>query len=98
MDSWTDILIGAIGLALLDAVVSSTSASSNVGGFLGGLGNAVQWFISPAIPAFKPASSGSSQQGSATTSSGTPVEAANTVPALSPSAATALGGGAPVFA
>jgi hypothetical protein len=100
MRSWTDILIGAVGLAVLDAVLSSTSGASNVGGFLAGLGNAVNRFVSPAVPAFTVSSSGSSGQapaGGETTQSGAAVEAGNTVPALSPSEGTALGGGQPIF-
>jgi hypothetical protein len=53
--SWGSLLIGAMGLAVLDAVVSHTQSAENVGGFLAGLGNAVNRFVSPAIPAFSTA-------------------------------------------
>jgi hypothetical protein len=50
--SWSAILTGAIGLAVLDAVVSRQQAASNVGGFLAGLGGFVHKVISPQVPAF----------------------------------------------
>lgn len=46
------ILVGAVGLAVLDAVISRPKAVSNVGGVLANAGKAVNWFLSPAIPAF----------------------------------------------
>lgn len=51
--SWAAIAAGAIGLAVLDGVVSRSGAVSNVGGWIAGTGKAVQWFLSPAVPAFK---------------------------------------------
>ncbi len=50
--SWAAIAAGAIGLAVLDGVVSRSSAVNNVGGWLAGAGKAVRWFLSPAVPAF----------------------------------------------
>ena len=52
MRSWSTILTGALGLAVLDAVVSRQQAASNVGGFLAGLGGFVHKVISPQVPAF----------------------------------------------
>jgi hypothetical protein len=71
--SWGTIIAGAIGLAVLDAIVSTSSGASNVGGFLAGLGSAVQKIISPQVPAFH-------------TTSGT---SANSTPAGAPQATTA---------
>jgi hypothetical protein len=50
--SWAAIAAGAIGLAVLDGVVSRAGAADNLGGWIGGAGKAVQWFLSPAVPAF----------------------------------------------
>jgi len=51
--SWAAVAAGAIGLAVLDGVVSRQQAASNVGGWIAGAGKAVEWFLSPAVPAFK---------------------------------------------
>lgn len=45
-------LLGAIGLAVLDAVLTSRSAASNLGGAEGGIVSLVGKFIDPATPAF----------------------------------------------
>jgi hypothetical protein len=50
--SWGTILAGAIGLAVLDAVVSTTGGAQRVGGFLAGAGGFVQKIISAQVPAF----------------------------------------------
>lgn len=50
--SWAMVAAGAIGLAVLDGVVSRGGAADNVGGWLEGAGKAVDWFLSPAVPAF----------------------------------------------
>jgi hypothetical protein len=47
------ILLGAVALAVLDGVVSRPAATKNVGGFIAGAGKAVNWFLSPTVPAFK---------------------------------------------
>ncbi len=60
---WGAIIAGALGLAVLEAVVSRTSAASNVGGLLGGVGTIVRGFISPQVPAFNTSSSSSSSSG-----------------------------------
>lgn len=54
--SWAAIAAGAVGLAVLDGVVSRPGAADNVGGWLAGAGKAVNWFLSPAVPAFSTAS------------------------------------------
>ncbi len=46
--------MGALGLAVLDAVVSRPAAAGRVGGALSGVGTIVRKFISPAVPAFAP--------------------------------------------
>lgn len=64
--SWASIAAGAIGLAVLDAVVSRQKAAQNVGGLLEGAGRAVEWFLSPAVPAFRTSSSPSSSSTAST--------------------------------
>jgi hypothetical protein len=49
--SWSAVAAGAIGLAVLDGVLQP-QASANVGGWVAGAGKAIQWFLSPAVPAF----------------------------------------------
>lgn len=77
------VLVGAMGLAVLDAVVSRQAAAENVGGWLETLANVVRDFLSPAVPAFNTSSASSSTtaavafQGASSSSSSTP-------PALSP--------------
>lgn len=56
-NSWAAIAAGAVGLAVLDGMVSRSSATSNVGGWIAGAGKAVDWFLSPAVPAFSTSSS-----------------------------------------
>lgn len=60
---WGNILLGALGLALLQGLVSGPGAN-NVGGFIAGAGKAVAWFVDPTVPAFK--SSPSFSTGSST--------------------------------
>lgn len=57
MHSWIGIALGFAGLALLEGIVSSKRASSNVGGLLAKAGDAVRWFTSPAVPFFAQSSS-----------------------------------------
>ena len=57
---WGSILLGAIGLAVLDAVLSRRGATSNVGGALKGAGGLVERFLSPAVPALSSSASSSS--------------------------------------
>ena len=90
MRGWGSIVLGAMGLAVLEAIVSSKQATSNVGGFIGGLGALVQRFIDPTVPffstqasttaitSFQAQSAGSSSSSSATTPTTIP-------PALTPS-------------
>lgn len=86
MASWGNILLGALGLAVLDGVLSSEQATSNVGGFVADAGKAVDWVVSPSVPAF----------GAATTAKGSgpslavyqqsaPPSSSSSAPALSPS-------------
>ena len=69
---WGSILMGFVGVAVLDAVVSTKSASQNVGGTIAGLGSLVAKFISPAVPAFASAAK--------KTSTTTPAAATATAP------------------
>lgn len=67
MRSWGSLLVGAIGLAVLDGVVSRSGATGRVGSWLSGAGSIVRRFLDPTIPFFStPASSSSTtsaQQG-----------------------------------
>jgi hypothetical protein len=105
--SWSWILTGALGLALLDGVVSVGGGAERVGGFMAGAGKAVDWFVSPAVPAFS--GSGSQNSGASlaedivqapATTSGSPSSAttgtaatfAGPVATAAPAAAAALFG------
>jgi hypothetical protein len=82
MKSWGSIILGAAGLGILDAVVSRSSATKNVGGAFVGISKIVNWFVSPTVAAFSSASvsSGSSTSLTADQRPAT----SSTVPALSP--------------
>jgi len=84
---WGSVLLGAVGLAVLYAVTSSQQSAANVGGWLGGLGNLAERFISPAVPMFaqtanttaaptatQPATSGATATATTTTQPGTVLE------------------------
>jgi hypothetical protein len=90
--SWTGLLIGIVGLAVLDGVVSRPGAASNVGGWLSGAGSAVSRFLDPTIPLFGPASGASTAS-----STGTPsvqlIATAPTTTSLSPPPSTYVPGG-----
>lgn len=75
---WGSILLGAAGLAVLDAVVSSKVASQSVGGWLEGAGSLAEKIISPTVPAFKTTTTTSSS--SSSSSSTTP--ATTTTPSV----------------
>lgn len=49
---WGNIIIGALGLAVLQGIVSGKGAG-NLGGFVAKAGTAVRWFVDPTVPAFK---------------------------------------------
>lgn len=51
MSAWRTALSGMLGLALLDAVVSSNQAAGRVGGLLSGVGKVVEHILSPTVPA-----------------------------------------------
>ncbi|MGA2835502.1 MAG: hypothetical protein ABSF84_02785 [Acidimicrobiales bacterium] len=80
--SWGGLAIGIAGLAVLDGVVSRTQASANVGGWLTGVGSAVQRFLDPTVPLF----GSKTTTASATSGSSTSVttEAAVAGPAITP--------------
>lgn len=92
MKSWGGILLGALGLALLDGVVSRSTAVNNVGGAVAKIGTALDWFLSPEVPAFKTTAKGST---TATASSATTSGSATTTTSqfdLTPAALAAEGG------
>jgi hypothetical protein len=68
--SWGGLLIGAIGLAVLDGVVSRQQAATNVGGWIASAGSLVNRFLDPTIPLFSTTTSSSSATTSSATSSG----------------------------
>lgn len=65
--SWAGVAAGAIGLAVLDGVLSRSQATSNIGGWIAGAGKAVEWFLSPAVPAFSTTSTPASSPTTTTT-------------------------------
>jgi hypothetical protein len=73
---WGNLILGALGLALLQGIVSSGGAASNVGGFVAGAGKAVAWFVDPTVPAFSTTSTPST--------SSAPVAVASTSTPISP--------------
>ena len=99
MSRWGNIILGVLGLAVLQGVLSGGSAS-NVGGFIVSAGKAVSWFVDPSVPAFSTGDSTSSEPGAAvavyeapttTTMSSTPEPAGG---AYYPSPQTVAQGGA----
>lgn len=52
---WTSVAVGAMALALLDAVLAHQGAAGRLGSGMAHFGAAVQRFLSPAIPAFSTA-------------------------------------------
>jgi hypothetical protein len=84
--SWTGLLVGAIALALLDALLTNRAAAGNVGGAETGLAGLVAKFIDPAVPAFgaSSSSSSSSSSGSTSGSSGAQLGPAGTLGPLGP--------------
>jgi hypothetical protein len=79
------VVLGAISLAVLDGIVSRKQAASNVGGFIADAGNAVNWFLSPTVPAFKTSTATTTPTSSApTTTPGSTTT--TTAPALTPEA------------
>lgn len=48
---WQPILSGVLGLALLEAALSSTDASGRIGQLLNGVAGLVSHVLSPAVPA-----------------------------------------------
>jgi hypothetical protein len=50
--SWGGLMVGALGLAVLEGVISRKQASSNVAGVLSGAGSAVKRFLDPTVPLF----------------------------------------------
>lgn len=71
---WGTVVLGFAGLALLEAVVSSTAASGRVGGFLAKAGEAVHWFTSPAIPFFSTTKASHPAQAPASRAPATPAQ------------------------
>jgi hypothetical protein len=52
-----NVILGAVALAILQGVLSKSAATARVGGVIASAGKAVEWFVSPAVPAFKGAAS-----------------------------------------
>lgn len=92
-----NIILGALSLAILEGVLSRSAATARVGGFFASAGKAVEWFLSPAVPAFKSASA-------TTSSTALAVEAAasnspsSSVPPTPSTVPTTFGGLSPTFA
>ena len=58
MRGWQGFAVGAMGLALLELVVSRQTANANAAGILTGVGTLVRKFLSPTVPAFGAAPQG----------------------------------------
>jgi hypothetical protein len=75
--SWGGLAIGAVGLAVLDGVVSRQQAASNVGGWIAGAGSLVQRFLDPTVPLLaaptKATNSNATAQPATTTGTTSPV-------------------------
>jgi hypothetical protein len=87
-----NVLLGAVALALAQGILSKGAATARVGGLIASAGKAVEWFVSPAVPAFKGASSTTSStslavQAAASGGSSTapPATSVPPTPATSPS-------------
>ncbi len=83
--------MGAVGLAVLDAVLSRPGAASNVGGWELSASKLVAAFISPTVPAFATGSvapTGTADAAPATTSSATTTPAVTTYPVIAPTTTT----------
>jgi hypothetical protein len=55
-----NILLGALALAIAEGILSRSAATARVGGAVASIGKAVEWFVSPAVPAFKSAGASTS--------------------------------------
>lgn len=51
MSAWRTIFAGMLGLALLDATVSSNDAAGRAGGLLDSVGTVIEHLLSPTVPA-----------------------------------------------
>ncbi len=76
MRSWSGLLVGVVGLAVLDGVVSSQQGSSNVGGALAGAGSLVRKFLDPTVPFFTTTPKTTSTSTTSATTSGLATTAA----------------------
>jgi hypothetical protein len=102
MKSWGALIVGMVGLAVLDGVVSRQSAASNVGGWLEGAGSLVNKFLNPTVPLFGSVSatnqaavtstaSGAGQSVTSTTSGSASSPVVSTAPVLTFPAGTTPG-------
>ncbi len=89
---WTSIALGAMALAVLDAVLSHAGAASNVGGWLSSAGNLVNRFLDPAVPFFSTTSTSSSVAPTASTSASSGTLTPSNVPQTSQPTTAAPGG------
>lgn len=96
---WGTVLLGALGLALLDGLVSSKAGTANAGKALKSAGNAVNWFISPSVPCFSTGTATSTATTTAATASTTPGTPATVPQSTTPtSPRDALSTAPPTFA
>ena len=49
---WPTIILTMAALAVFEGVVSRTSSASSVGGVIAKAGDALHWWLSPAVPFF----------------------------------------------
>lgn len=65
--SWRGLALGAVGLAVVDAVLTHAGAANRVGGWLLGASNLVAKIVDPTVPFFAASSSSSSSSQPSTT-------------------------------
>jgi hypothetical protein len=83
--SWGSLVVGVVGLAVLEGVVSRTQAASNVSGVLAGAGSAIKRFIDPTVPLFSNSPTKTATTASTTTAATSTAGTATTASTASPS-------------
>jgi hypothetical protein len=79
-----NVLLGAVALAIAEGILSRSSATARVGGFVAGIGKAVEWFVSPAVPAFSSAAASTSSTALAVESAFSPSSSTPPTPSTTP--------------
>ncbi|HEX3948075.1 MAG TPA: hypothetical protein VHW47_10230 [Acidimicrobiales bacterium] len=78
-------VMGVVGVAVLQGIVSRPAATKNIGGVLAKTASAVKWFVSAEVPAFKTdGTTTSSSTGSTAVNLATKSTTTSSAPALDP--------------